>query len=70
MKTDLGYQNLLSSVVENAQLAALEISYGIETGRISEMPESVRASALRIAEALEQLMWHASRTSRPEKASG
>src|SRR6478736_6460246 len=30
-KTDLVYQNLLSSVIENAQLAALEITYGVET---------------------------------------
>jgi light-regulated signal transduction histidine kinase (bacteriophytochrome) len=61
-KTDLVYQNLLASVVENAQLAALEITYGVETGRIAEMLESVRNSTLRTAEVLEQLMWHASRT--------
>jgi chemotaxis family two-component system sensor kinase Cph1 len=62
-KTDLVYQNLLSSVVENAQLAALEITYGVEPARISEMLESVRASTLRTAEVLEHLIWHASRTS-------
>ncbi len=62
-KTDLVYQNLLSSVIENAQLAALEITYGVETGRIAEMLESVRNSTLRTAEVLEHLIWHASRTS-------
>lgn len=62
-KTDLVYQNLLSSVVENAQLAALEITYGVEPARISEMLESVRTSTLRTAEVLEHLIWHASRTS-------
>lgn len=62
-KTDLVYQNLLSSVVENAQLAALEITYGVETGRIAEMLESVRNSTLRTAEVLEHLIWHSSRTS-------
>lgn len=62
-KDDLVYQNLLSSVVENAQLAALEITYGVETGRIAEMLESVRNSTLRTAEVLEHLIWHASRTS-------
>ena len=41
-KADLVYQNLLSSVIENAQLAALEITYGVETRRIAEMLESVR----------------------------
>ncbi len=62
-KNDLVYQNLLSSVVENAQLAALEITYGVETGRIAEMLESVRNSTLRTAEMLEHLIWHSSRTS-------
>lgn len=62
-KADLVYQNLLSSVVENAQLAALEITYGVESGRIAEMLESVRTSTLRTAEVLEHLIWHASRTS-------
>ncbi|MGA7807690.1 PAS domain-containing protein, partial [Bradyrhizobium sp.] len=62
-KTDLVHQNLLSAVVENAQLAALEITYGAETGRIADMLESVRNSTLRTAELLEHLIWHSSRTS-------
>lgn len=67
-KNDLVYQNLLSSVVENAQLAALEITYGVETGRIAEMLESVRNSTLRTAEVLEHLIWHSSRTSASDEA--
>jgi two-component system, chemotaxis family, sensor kinase Cph1 len=66
-RTDLVYQNLLSAVVENAQLAALEITYGVETGRIAEMLESVRNSTLRTAEVLEHLIWHSSRTSGGDK---
>ena len=66
-KADLVYQNLLSAVVENAQLAALEITYGVETGRIAEMLESVRNSTLRTAEVLEHLIWHSSRTSGGDK---
>jgi PAS domain S-box-containing protein len=66
-KTDLVYQNLLTAVVENAQLAALEITYGAETGRMAEMLESVRNSTLRTAEVLEQLIWHASRTAGSDK---
>lgn len=62
-KNDLVYQNLLTSVIENAQLAALEITYGVETGRIADLLESVRNSTLRTAEVLEHLIWHASRTS-------
>ncbi len=68
-KTDLVYQNLLSSVVENAQLAALEITYGVETGRIAEMLESVRNSTLRTAEVLEHLIWHSSRASNDDGKS-
>jgi light-regulated signal transduction histidine kinase (bacteriophytochrome) len=67
-KSDLVYQNLLSSLVENAQLAALEITYGVETGRIAEMLEGVRDSALRTAEVLQHLMLHASRTSAEDAA--
>jgi PAS domain S-box-containing protein len=61
-KTDLVYQNVLSSVVENAQLAALEITYGVEPARIAEMLEGIRNSTLRTAEVLEHLIWHASHT--------
>lgn len=60
-KADLVYQNVLSSVVENAQLAALEITYGVDTARMPEMLESVRASVTRTAEVLEHLTWHALR---------
>jgi len=61
-KDDLIFQNLLNSIIENAQLAALEITYGVETGRIADMLESIRASTLRTAEVLEHLIWHASRS--------
>lgn len=62
-KADLVYQNVLSSVVENAQLAALEITYGVDTARMPEMLESVRASVTRTAQVLEHLVWHAARGS-------
>lgn len=61
-RTDLTFQNVMSSVVENAQLAALEITYGVEPARISEMLEGVRNSTLRTAEVLEHLILHASRS--------
>jgi PAS domain S-box-containing protein len=60
-RTDLVYQNVLSSILENAQLAALEITYGVDTARMPEMLESVRASVTRTAEVLEHLIWHAAR---------
>ena len=61
-KADLVFQNLLSSVVENAQLAALEITDASDTARMPEMLESVRTSVTRTAGVLEHLIWHATGT--------
>ncbi|MDO9709957.1 GAF domain-containing protein [Paracraurococcus lichenis] len=58
-KSDLVYRTLLQAVVENAQLAALEITEGVEVARIPEMLEQVRISAHRAAEVLEGLIRHA-----------
>ncbi|MFZ5558101.1 MAG: GAF domain-containing protein [Pseudomonadota bacterium] len=55
------YRNLLSAVVSNAQLAALEITDSADLARTPEMLESVRASVARAAELLEHLVWHATR---------
>ncbi len=64
------YQNLLSSIVENAQLAALEITYGADTVQMKEMLDSVRTSVTRSSELLQHLIWHASRTANgPDKKS-
>ncbi len=60
-QSDLVFQNVLSSLVENAQLAALEITDGVEMARMPEMLESVQASVSRAAEVLGHLIWHASR---------
>lgn len=62
-KSDLAFRNLLSTVVENAQLAALEITDGVDAARIPGMLESVRSSVSRTAEVLKILIWHASRSS-------
>ncbi len=61
---DLIFQNLLSSIVDNAQLAALEITDGVDLARMPDMLESVHTSVTRAAEVLEQLIWHSSRTSK------
>jgi two-component system, chemotaxis family, sensor kinase Cph1 len=58
---DLVYQSLLSSILENAQLAALEITYGVDAARVKGLLESVRTSVSRSSELLEHLIWHASR---------
>jgi PAS domain-containing protein len=56
------YQNLLASIIENAQLAALEITYGADTAQMKGMLDSVRTSVTRSSELLQHLIWHASHT--------
>jgi len=58
----LVFQNVLSSLVENAQLAALEITDGVEMARLPALLESVQASVSRAAEVLGHLISHASRS--------
>ena len=57
-KSNLLYRGLMSSIIENAQLAALEITDVEEPDRMAEMLESVRSSVARTAEVLEHLVWH------------
>jgi PAS domain-containing protein len=66
-KADLLYRSLLASIVGNAQLAALEITDGVDVARMPELLRSVRASLNRTAELLEDLIGHASRTSERER---
>lgn len=62
-RSDLMYRNLMSSVVGNAQLAALEITDGMDLDRMPEMLESVQLSVTRSSQLLEHLIWHATRDS-------
>jgi light-regulated signal transduction histidine kinase (bacteriophytochrome) len=64
-KADLAFKAILASVVENAQLAALEISDGVDVANMPELLESVRASVARTAEVLETLIRHAGRPGDP-----
>lgn len=59
-QAEVTYRALLSSLVGNAQLAALEITDGVDVARMPEMLGGVRASITRTAELLEHLIWHAS----------
>lgn len=68
--SSLLYRNLLSSVVSNAQLAALEITDGVDLSRMPLMLDSVQNSVTRSAELLEHLIWHASRAADDEDGSG
>jgi two-component system, chemotaxis family, sensor kinase Cph1 len=51
----LAVESLMSSIIDNAQLAALEIADGLDTAGIPETLESVRASVARAAEVLEHI---------------
>ncbi len=61
-KADLMFRNHISTVVENAQLAALEIADRIDLAHMPDMLEAVRASVERTAEVLRYLLWHATGT--------
>ena len=63
-KADLFFRNVLSTIVENAQLAALEIADRVDPARMPQMLEALRASVARTAEVLRYLVWHATRRSR------
>jgi hypothetical protein len=54
-QSDLMSQTLLSTIIENAQLAALEITDGADMARMPNLLESVRSSVARTAEVLEHL---------------
>lgn len=56
------YQELAASAVENAQLAALEVTHGAEISRMPEMLDSIRNSTSRTLDILEHLVWHTSRS--------
>jgi hypothetical protein len=60
-KAELGLQNLMSAIIENAQLAALEITYGVDTAGMPRMLESLRTSVARTTEVLEHLSIEPSR---------
>lgn len=65
-KADLVYRNLLSSVVDNAQVAALEITDGVDPAHMPDMLQSVQDATTRSAELLAHLVWHATRSARKD----
>ena len=54
-QADLVFQNLMSAIIENAQLAALEITDGTDPTGMPTLLESVRNSVARTVEVLEHL---------------
>lgn len=68
-KTDLLFQNLLSTIVENAQLAALEITDGLDAKRMPELLQSVQSSVDRSADLLRHLLSHAQGDRGPDEST-
>lgn len=64
-QADLAFRRLFSTVLENAKLAALEITDGTEVARMPALLDSVRASTSRTALVLEQLISHGQRDADP-----
>lgn len=58
-QSDLIFQNLLAAVIENAHMAALEITDGVDTAGMPVKLDAVRASVSRAAEVLDRLIRHA-----------
>jgi hypothetical protein len=61
-QSDLIFQNLMSAIIENAQLAALEITDATDPSGMPALLESVRSSVARTAEVLEHLSIDAARS--------
>lgn len=55
------FHSLMSAVIENAQLAALEVTDGPDLTHVPPMLDSIRASVDRTGAVLERLIWHAAR---------
>jgi chemotaxis family two-component system sensor kinase Cph1 len=68
---DLLYQSLMSAVMENAQLAALEVADRVDLERMPEMLENLRVSVARAADVLEHLVLHSdAKSSRNDGEAG
>ena len=58
-QNNLTYQSMLTAVIENAHMAALEIADGVDTMSIPTKLDAVQASVSRTAEMLDRLIRHA-----------
>ena len=67
LEDDLRFQNLMSSVIENAQLAALEITDSVDVSGMPALLESVRLSVARTAEVLAQISFMGNKPAPPKK---
>lgn len=58
-RQDLIYRNLMNSIVENAQLAAMDIADGVDVQTMPQVLETIEVSIERASQLLEHLVLHA-----------
>lgn len=66
-REDLVYRNLMNSIVENAQLAAMDIADGVDVQTMPQVLETIEVSIERASQLLEHLVLHAEELERPPK---
>ncbi|WP_120799729.1 PAS domain-containing sensor histidine kinase [Thiocapsa rosea] len=64
------YRELLSAIVGNAQLAALEVTDGVDLGRVPALVDAVQSSVQRTTQLLEHLAWYSAQNTKGDPASG
>jgi GAF domain-containing protein len=69
-RVDLLFRTILSTITENAQLAALEIADRVDPAHMPQMLEALRASVARTAEVLRSLLGHGPQQENPESSGG
>ncbi len=69
-KADLLFRTILSTITENAQLAALEIADRVDPAHMPQMLGALRASVARTAEVLRSLLSHGPRQGNAASSGG
>jgi light-regulated signal transduction histidine kinase (bacteriophytochrome) len=64
------YREILSAIVGNAQLAALEVTDAVDLGRVPDLVDAVQSSVQRTTQLLEQLVWYSAQDGKVEPNSG
>ncbi|UHD18158.1 GAF domain-containing protein [Thiocapsa bogorovii] len=64
------YRELLSAIVGNAQLAALEVTDGVDLGRVPALVDAVQSSVHRTTQLLEHLAWYSAQNTKDDPPIG
>ncbi|HSO81003.1 PAS domain-containing protein, partial [Thiocapsa sp.] len=64
------YRELLAAIVGNAQLAALEVTDGVDLGRVPALVDAVQSSVQRTTQLLEHLAWYSAQNTKGDLPAG